>query len=152
MKYLELIKSTNAFDHLSYRHKKLTLSPSLYDFFDRVIECIKKGMEYSEWLKTMPSSDILKPIVNELFDNWDAENNEFHAIVLYEIDKPTMVDRKINISELQDICQNYLDAFDAEGLPPSEETMKDFKNYIFQQAMQTLFGNNVFDYINSRIK
>lgn len=202
MRYLELIKSTNAFNNLSDTLKSAVGSPSIYPIFDDAIEWIEEGMEFEEWDKITTSGAAVKSIIKELFDHWDAENKEFHAIVLYEeenvkdegfdklknnianslkliptsqdeVDKrergiiiktyPTeslnthiqqmgRINRKpaltdaFNFNDLQELCTDYLNSFDKYQPNPN------LQNDIFESAMQTFFGKDVFDYINSRTK
>lgn len=52
-----------------------------------------------------------------------------------------------NLTQLRKICQDYLDFVDNDK-EYSEDN--DFNEYIFETAMQTFFGDKVFDYINKR--
>lgn len=52
----------------------------------------------------------------------------------------------IDLEALKKICHDYLDYVDSEDY--SEDN--DFSEYIFETAMQTFYGENVFDWINNR--
>ena len=60
--------------------------------------------------------------------------------------KPKQLE-KINLDDLKKICQEYIDFVDND-----EEYHEDnhFDQYIFEKAMMTIFGENVFEYINQR--
>jgi hypothetical protein len=60
--------------------------------------------------------------------------------------KPKQLEQ-INLDELIKICQEYIDFIDND-----EEYYEDndFDQYIFEKAMETIFGENVFEYINKR--
>ena len=59
--------------------------------------------------------------------------------------KPTM-NGAFNFNPLQELCTNYLNAFDNGSIEPDE----DMPHHIFHAAMELFFGENVSDYINSR--
>jgi hypothetical protein len=60
--------------------------------------------------------------------------------------KPKQLEQ-INLDELKKICQEYIDFVDND-----EEYYEDndFNQYIFETAMMTIFGENVFQYIDQR--
>lgn len=62
------------------------------------------------------------------------------------MEKPKQLEQ-INLYELRKICQEYIDFIDND-----EEYYEDndFDQYIFEKAMETIFGENVFEYINKR--
>ena len=62
------------------------------------------------------------------------------------MEKPKQLEQ-INLDELIKICQEYIDFIDND-----EEYYEDndFDQYIFEKAMETIFGENVFEYINKR--
>lgn len=62
------------------------------------------------------------------------------------MEKPKQLE-SVDITELRDICQEYLDFIDND-----EEYHEDNDNdhYIFEKAMETVFGKKVWDFINSR--
>ena len=64
------------------------------------------------------------------------------------MEKPNLLnDKEIDLKGLKKICQDYIDFIDND-----EEYYEDndFSEYIFEKAMQTFFGNNVFEWINKR--
>ena len=61
-------------------------------------------------------------------------------------EKPQQL-KEVNLDKLKRICQSYIDFVDND-----EEYYEDndYDHYIFEQAMETIFGEDVFNYINSR--
>ena len=53
-----------------------------------------------------------------------------------------------NLHALQVICQKYIDALDKGHL----EDANKLDHYIFEIALETLFGKNVWDYVNAKMK
>lgn len=55
--------------------------------------------------------------------------------------------KEINIDKLSEICEQYIKFIDND-----EEYSEDNDNdhYIFECAMETMYGENVWDWINSR--
>jgi hypothetical protein len=60
--------------------------------------------------------------------------------------KPKQLE-KINLDDLKKICQEYIDFVDNDEEYHEDN---DFDQYIFEKAMMTIFGENVFEYINQR--
>jgi hypothetical protein len=62
------------------------------------------------------------------------------------MEKPKVLENP-DISRLVKICQEYMDFVDNE-----EEYYEDnnYDHYIFEEAMATIFGERVFDFINER--
>jgi len=62
------------------------------------------------------------------------------------MEKPKILENP-DISRLVKICQKYMDFVDND-----EEYYEDndYDHYIFEEAMSTLFGKRVFDFINER--
>jgi hypothetical protein len=62
------------------------------------------------------------------------------------MEKPHQLE-KPNLDELKKICQEYLDFVDND-----EEYYEDndYDHYIFETSMKAIFGEGVFNYINSR--
>ena len=57
-------------------------------------------------------------------------------------------DEQINLDDLREICQQYID-FNDNDEEYSEDN--DYSSYIFETAMTTIFGKEVFnDFINKR--
>jgi hypothetical protein len=62
------------------------------------------------------------------------------------MEKPKVLEAP-DISRLVKICQEYMDFVDND-----EEYYEDnnYDHYIFEEAMATIFGERVFDFINER--
>ncbi len=54
-----------------------------------------------------------------------------------------------NIAPLQKMCQEYIDAIDTKD-PRDGLDYDDFKQYIFECAVETVFGKDVWEFINSK--
>lgn len=64
------------------------------------------------------------------------------------MEKPNIMrDIDIDLEPLKKICQQYMDFVDNDEEYHEDN---DFKHYIFETAMQTLYGENVWDWINKR--
>lgn len=64
------------------------------------------------------------------------------------MEKPKQLsDKEIDLTELRNICQGYIDFIDND-----KEYYEDNDNdhYIFEKAMTTIFGKDVFDWMNKR--
>jgi len=55
--------------------------------------------------------------------------------------------KEVNLDELKKICQEYIDFVNNDEEYHEDN---DYKHYIFETAMKSVFGEDVFDYINSR--
>jgi hypothetical protein len=64
------------------------------------------------------------------------------------MEKPTII-RGIymDLEPLKDICQQYIDFVDNDEEYHEDH---DFKEYIFETAVQMLYGEKVWDWINNR--
>ena len=58
--------------------------------------------------------------------------------------KPRLLENP-DLKNLRDICQEYIDKLDEDG-----HSHDDIDHYIFEEAMKTMFGTDVFDWINSQ--
>jgi len=63
--------------------------------------------------------------------------------------KPEILENH-NTKELTKLCKQYIDYLDSEYL--TEDGLSKREPYIFEQALKTIFGDNVFDYVNSKIE
>ena len=54
---------------------------------------------------------------------------------------------EIDIGPLRMICEDYMDA-----VSTNKYVDDDLEHYIFECAMETLYGGDVWDYINSKLK
>lgn len=59
------------------------------------------------------------------------------------MNKPEQLE-EIDLSGLKAICQSYIDAIAEDGYAYDE-----YHDYIFETAMETLFGGKVWDFINN---
>ena len=51
-----------------------------------------------------------------------------------------------NITALQIICQEYIDAIETDV-----DLQEDYDHYIFETAMETVFGEGVWEYVNFKL-
>lgn len=63
------------------------------------------------------------------------------------IDKPIQL-KEINLEILRKTCQDYIDFIYSNEYHEDN----DYTHYIYEAAMQSIFGENVFDIINKRIR
>jgi hypothetical protein len=62
--------------------------------------------------------------------------------------KPTLLkDEEINLDELKALCQFHINYIDNDKIYSEDN---DNAHYIFEKAIETLFGKNVWDFINTR--
>ena len=54
---------------------------------------------------------------------------------------------EINLTALKEICQNYIDFVDNDKEYHEDN---DYDHYIFETAMETVFGKEVWNFINNR--
>jgi len=52
-----------------------------------------------------------------------------------------------DLSSLEELCESYLGAIDNQEC---DSNLSDMKAYIFEATMITIFGKDVFNYINSK--
>lgn len=62
------------------------------------------------------------------------------------MEKPVKLEN-INTKELIEICQEYIDFIDNDDKYQNDN---DYKKYIFEVAMETIFGKKVWDFINNK--
>lgn len=64
--------------------------------------------------------------------------------------KPTPIENP-NLDELKKICQEYIDYVNS---PDSYDNIDgdDLKHYIYETALQTIFGKKIFYYLNNKEK
>ena len=53
----------------------------------------------------------------------------------------------LNLEPLKTLCQNYITELAEDG-----DVDEDFPNYIFESAMETVYGKDIWDFINAKIK
>jgi len=63
-----------------------------------------------------------------------------------DTEKPTMIETP-DLKELKKICQDYINS-----IATDEWVDEDYPHYIYEVAIETLFGKNVWDFINRRKK
>lgn len=62
--------------------------------------------------------------------------------------KPILLkDENINLEELKKTCQNYIDFIDDDAQYTEDN---DYSHYIFENAMEALFGKDIWEFINNR--
>jgi hypothetical protein len=64
-----------------------------------------------------------------------------------KMNKPTLL-KNIDLEDLENLCQEYLDYIDSEEYCGDS----DYDHFIFEKAMETLYGEDIFDYINDKLK
>ena len=60
--------------------------------------------------------------------------------------KPVKLEN-IDTKKLSEICQQYIDFIDNDAEYHDDN---DYEHYIFESAMETIFGKKVWDFINNR--
>jgi len=60
-------------------------------------------------------------------------------------EKPDIPWDDVNIDSLETECRCYLDAVERKEC---DDNLSDIRHYVFEAAMKTIFGKDVFDYIN----
>lgn len=64
------------------------------------------------------------------------------------MEKPIILkDEDFNLKDLKDTCQGYLDFVDNDKEYNEDN---DYSSYIFETAMEALFGKDVFQWVNQR--
>lgn len=62
--------------------------------------------------------------------------------------KPTQLNiEEINIDKLKAICQRYIDFIDDDE---DYHEDNDYDHYIFEEALEAIFGKDVWDFVNNR--
>ena len=61
--------------------------------------------------------------------------------------KPQQLEN-IDLTALKEICQDYIDSFDATDYCDDN----DFEHYIYETAMTTIYGKDIWKYINEKLK
>ena len=61
-------------------------------------------------------------------------------------EKPKQLET-IDLEMLRNICQEYIDFVDNDDVYYNDN---DYDHYIFETALTTIFGNDIFEYINKR--
>ena len=111
----------------------------------------KKGYYYvrrgSEWIVAMWAGECwLAPGETPLWwdDHFDAIGDMIPPPNLPEPEKPEQIEIA-DFSGLREICRSYVDSVD-DG-----DDVSDFKDYIFETAMEAVYGRDVFKWINRRL-
>lgn len=60
--------------------------------------------------------------------------------------KPTQL-KETDLSKLREVCQNYIDFIDNDV---EYQEDNDFRNYIFEQALEVIYGEDVWNFVNNR--
>ena len=62
--------------------------------------------------------------------------------------KPAQLNlESIDLTDLQNICQQYIDFVDNDKEYHEDN---DYDHYIFEQAMEAIFGLDVWEFVNNR--
>lgn len=59
------------------------------------------------------------------------------------------VKKDINLEKVLEACKDYIDFLDSEEY--HEDSLEDFENYIFEASLKAGYGDDVFDWVNSKI-
>ena len=107
------------------------LSKQVQEFYNSA--CNKKEKWVIDMLSilTNQSSEIVEEI-----QKYVTEENS-------KTDKPK-IKKNIDYTKLKEICEGYIDSL------YMSERFKDAQYYIFETAMITFYGKEIFDFINSR--
>jgi hypothetical protein len=62
------------------------------------------------------------------------------------MEKPKQLDN-IDLQKLRNICQDYIEFIDDDEEYHEDN---DYDHYIFESAMETVFGKDIWDFINNR--
>ena len=55
--------------------------------------------------------------------------------------------QEVNLQDLRDTCQGYIDFIASDDFHEDN----DYDHYIFEKAMEALYGKNVWKYINGKL-
>ncbi len=111
-----------------------------------------------------PVSEFEKAIDESIQRNKEADENDlevdFDKIEVgnsahgYEGSKPIVVEKpkmltdgEMNLTDLKDTCQGYIDFVWSDNFHEDN----DYKAYIFETALQALFGKDVFESVNKKM-
>lgn len=90
----------------------------------------------------------------ELFGDWSGGTNpesactswvKIEEVKKFNPEKPQQL-MDLNPDPLRRMCQQYLDFVDSADYCGDNS----FKDYIFETAMETVFGHKIWEYINNR--
>ena len=56
----------------------------------------------------------------------------------------------INVSQLLKVCEKYIDFFDTYDTDQEDE-IDDYEHEIFEKALETIYGKNVWEFINYKL-
>ena len=85
----------------------------------------------------------------ELIGRWDIDKKLILPDVVSgktALIKPTQL-KETDLSELREVCQNYIDFIDND-VEYHEDN--DFSNYIFEQALEVIYGKDIWNFVNNR--
>lgn len=77
---------------------------------------------------------------------WIKIHNIYKVINFIEMEQPKQLET-INLEKLRNICQDYINFIDNDEEYHEDN---DYKEYIFEAAMETVFGKEVWTYVNNR--
>ena len=86
--------------------------------------------------------------MNKYADHLEAEQLPIHGVVSSKttLEKPTQL-KETDLSKLREVCQNYIDFIDNDSEYHEDN---DFSNYIFEQALEVIYGEDVWNFVNNR--
>jgi len=72
----------------------------------------------------------------------ELERREFSRM------KPTMIEEAVNVRRIRESCKQYIEFLYSDEY--HEDEIGDYRNDIFEAVMETMYGLDVWDYINAR--
>lgn len=57
------------------------------------------------------------------------------------------IQQNIDLLDLKNVCQEYINYINSEEYHEDN----DYKHYIYETALETIFGKDVWDFVNSKI-
>ena len=63
--------------------------------------------------------------------------------------KPNIL-KEIDIALLIRVCQEYVDFMDSDNI--NEDYLDEYHNSIYEIALETIYGNDCWDFINSKFE
>ena len=95
-------------------------------------------MDIYNFISDSPYHGVYAIINDKWNDNWDDNILETEKFVKFD-----------DIKDLKEKCQNYINFLKSDEY--HEDGAEDFETYIFESAMELIFGKDVFDKVNKLI-
>lgn len=85
----------------------------------------------------------------ELKGDWNIDKNIICDTVLDEkpLPKKPIQATEYDLGELRNICQEYIDFVDDDNRYNEDNN---YDNYIFEKALEVVFGKDVWEFVNNR--